>query len=75
MITPGSPQQPATSASSPNPQAASAPLHPDNALENILLEQADQEHITYMDSHVALKYNHDEFEVGSGLDRFCAHWL
>jgi len=47
----------------------------DDALDNILLEQADEEHITYMDSHVALKYNHDAFEVGSGLDRIRIHWL
>jgi len=71
----GSPQQPATTASSAKQHAAAAVADPVDALENVLLEEADEEHITYMDSHIALKYNHDEFEGGSGLDQVQVHWL
>jgi len=57
VTTPVSAQQPATSASSPNPQVASALRHTGDALENILLEQADEEHAPYVDSRIALEYN------------------
>jgi hypothetical protein len=72
----GSSQQPATTASPANQQqAGGAVADQDDALENVLLEEADEEHITYMDSHIALKYNHDEFEEGSSLDQVQVHWL
>ena len=57
VAIPGSHQQPATSPFSLNPQAASALRHTGDALENILLEQADEEHAPYMDSRIALEYN------------------
>jgi hypothetical protein len=72
--TQGSLQQPAANDSSSKPAAAAQP-DPDDALEVPVLEQLDEEHVTYMESHVALKYNYDQFENGSNLNRVAVHWL
>jgi hypothetical protein len=41
----------------PQSTSASALRHTGDALENILLEQADEEHAPNMDSRIALEYN------------------
>ena len=70
-----SPQQTAATTSSSKQSVAPTAPNLNDALENPVLDNADEEHITYMDSHLALKYNHDEFEGGSRLDRTRVHWL
>ena len=72
--TQGPPQQPSNGTSSVNQQTPTTASH-DDALDNILLEEADEEHITYMDSHITLEYNHDALEGGSSLDQIQVHWL
>src|SRR5208283_1108340 len=48
-----------TSAQAPAP----AKPKPDDALDNPVIEQADEEQsITYLKSHVTFKYNHDEYD-------------
>ena len=69
------PQQPAASTSSSKHVVAPIAPDPNDALENTVLDDADAAHITYMDPHLALKYNHDRFEGGSTLDRTRVHWL
>lgn len=39
------------------------------------LEELDEEHITYMESHVVLKYNYNQLERGSYLNLVRARWL
>jgi hypothetical protein len=75
-------QQPADGAQGapPQPAAGNSPTQQpdaatDTALEVAVLEEMDEEHITYMESHIALKYNYDQFEGGSNLNRFAVHWL
>ena len=53
----------ASTTSSKPPVVPTVP-HPDDAIENPVLDEADEEHITNMASHIALKYNHDELDVG-----------
>lgn len=72
----GSPQQAGTAGASQtqNPTPAN-PTQPD-ALDNPILEQADEErNITYMESHVAFKYRHDDLDSGVSADSFKFHWL
>src|SRR5271157_1689383 len=68
---------PATSAGSLGEQtSAHATPSPDDALDNPVLEQADEErNITYMQSHITFKYNHDEYDGGSSGDLVQVDWL
>ena len=73
-------QQPPKPSATANPSGAqTSPLattHPDDALDNPVLEQEDEEQsITYMQSHVTFKYNHDEFEGGDSIDQIRIDWL
>jgi hypothetical protein len=67
-------QPPADNSSSSQP-AVEGLSNPDDALEVPVLEQQEEEHVTYVESHIALKYNHDEFEVSSNLNRVAVEWL
>ena len=59
--------------------AAQTPAHatpsPDDAFDNPVLEQADEARITYMQSRVTFKYNHDEYDGGSSGDLVEVDWL
>src|SRR5208283_2888952 len=60
-----------TSAQAPAP----AKPKPDDALDNPVIEQADEEQsITYLKSHVTFKYNHDEYDEGSSGNRERIDW-
>jgi hypothetical protein len=67
-------QPPASNSSASQPDVAGL-SNPGDALDVPVLEQQEEEHVTYMESHIALKYNHDEFEVGSNLNWLAVHWL
>jgi hypothetical protein len=72
--TQAAPPQSTTSASST--QRTNATRQPDSidALEDEVLIEAVEDHITSMDSHIDLKYNHDEFDDGTNVDRVPVHW-
>lgn len=70
------PQPSAPASSFPAQTSANAKASADDALENPVLEQADEEQsITYMQSHVTFKYNHDEYDEGASGDRVRIDWL
>jgi hypothetical protein len=73
--TPESPRQETAAAPSSKPAAVPPGANPNDGLENPILADADEQRLTYMDSHVALKYNHDKFEAGSNLDQIRVHGL
>jgi hypothetical protein len=58
-------------------QRTNATPQPDSidALADEVLIEAVEDHITYMDSHIDLKYSHDEFDDGTNLDRVRVHRL
>ena len=69
-----SPQQSASSSGAQT--SAHAKPSPDYALDNPVLEQADEErNITYMQSHLTFKYNHDEYDGGANGDLVQVDWL
>jgi len=69
-----SPQQSASSSGAQT--SAHAIPSPDDALTNPVLEQADEErNITYMQSHLTFKYNHDEYDGGASGDLVQVDWL
>jgi len=71
-----SPQQPSSAGSLGEQTSAHATPSPDDALDNPVLEQADEErNITYMQSHITFKYNHDEYDGGSSGDLVQVDWL
>jgi hypothetical protein len=78
-IGPGGQQRTQPSApATPTVAKTSAPAtrSTDDALENPVLEQADEgDNITYMQSRVAFKYNHDEYNGGASGDRVRVDWL
>ena len=69
------PQSPVADNSSGTQPGAATPSNSDDALEVPVLEQMEEGHITYMESHIALKYSYDEFEEGSNLNWAAVHWL
>jgi len=69
-------QQPASAAPAPTHAAVLATPSSDNALDNATLEQADEEHnVTYMQSRITFKYNHDAYHGGGSGDGFEVNWL
>lgn len=76
---PSAPQAPHSSAPG-DPSGAQIPAaatqKPDDALDNPVLLRADEENIiTYLNSRVIFKYNHDEYDGGASGDRFRLDWL
>jgi len=73
-------QQPPKPPVGANPSGAqtTTPANPSpgDALDNPVLKQADEEDIvTYIQSHVTLKYNHDEFDGGASGNRERVEWF
>jgi hypothetical protein len=73
--TQGTPQRPAPDSSPAKQPADATPPDSDDALEVPVLEEMDEQHVTYIESHLAVEYNHDQFEVGSNLNQVALHWL
>src|SRR5271166_4012023 len=69
-------QPPATATPSGAQTTAPAKPRPDDALDNPVLKQVDEEDIiTYIESHVMFKYNHDEYDGGASGERVRIDWL
>jgi len=76
QVPQATPRQPAGASSSGAQTSGHATPSPDDALDNPVLEQADEERsITYMGSRVTFKYDHDEYDGGSSGDRGRVGWL
>lgn len=75
--TAGNTQEQKGTVSAPSSKPCVVPTvpHPDEALENPVLDEADDEHITNMASHIALEYNHDKLDGGADFDRIRIRWL
>lgn len=74
--SPNSPRQSASTAPPGKQNPVPTRSATQDALDDPILEQADEErNITYMESHVAFKYRHDEFDGGSSGDSYKTHWL
>jgi len=70
------PKLSATGSPSGAQTSAPATASTDHALDNPVLDQADEErNITYMRSHVTFKYNHDEYDAGASGNRVEIDWL